>query len=110
MPAIPRRAATWQPDGRTARLQAVVDGGADRAWRLDLGRLVGEGDDTEQDREALVVREVDAGDGGPADASLRAPADELNRWIWGRGPLGPDALVGGDRAVAEQIRAIAQAE
>lgn len=102
--------ATWQPHGRSAELVATVDGGSDRAWRLELGHLVGDEDGTARDLEALVVEIIDPAEGAASDVTVRAPAQELNRWIWGRGELGEGAVIEGDPSIVTDIRAIAAVE
>jgi uncharacterized protein (TIGR03083 family) len=103
---------TFTPDGVTVRLACT---NVDAAWVLRLGRFVGTGPEsgTAYDLDAAAVERVTAG-AGPAgtddvgeDLLVRAPAWDLDLWLWGRG--GAEALEvtgAGGAALLERVRAL----
>jgi len=88
-------------DGTTLRLSCTDAAGS---WVLALGSFAGTDDDGEPytvDVAPLLTQD----DGGQDDAVVSGPAWDLDRWLWGRGPL--DALtVEGDGALAARLRAM----
>lgn len=98
---------TFTPDGVTVRLECAND---DAAWLLRLGRFTGTGPEsgTAYDLDAAAVERVTAAaEGAGPDLVVRAPAWELDLWLWGRGSghalqvSGP----GGD-ALLERVRSL----
>lgn len=93
---------TFSPDGISARLDAVDTGSV---WTLVLGRFAGIEPDTGEvvDEDAARL----AADEGPAQVTALISGDawDLDRWLWGRGPL-DSLLVEGDAALPRRLRAI----
>lgn len=93
---------TFAPDGVAADLRVT---NAEGAWRLTLGRFRGTSPRSGEpvDVDAAAVRRVTADDPHPVDLLVAGHAWDLDRWLWGRGPV--DALVvEGDPAVLERVR------
>lgn len=92
-------------DGVTVRLECTD---ADAAWLLRLGRFTGTGPESgvDHDLDAAAVEPV-AGrraDAGP-DLVVRAPAWELDLWLWGRGASDGFEITGpGGGALLERVR------
>lgn len=93
---------TFAPDGVAVDLRAT---NAPGAWRLELGRFAGahpvSGEAVGLD--AAAVARVGEDDPRPAELLVVGRAWDLDRWLWGRGPV--DALdVDGDPAVLTRLR------
>ncbi|WP_273653795.1 maleylpyruvate isomerase family mycothiol-dependent enzyme [Cellulomonas fimi] len=98
--------ATFTPDDAGRVLVVASDAG--RSWLVELGRFTGTsprtGNTYDLDAGELVARDVTAGDAQVA-VTLTGSAWDLDRWLWGRGPL--DAVtVEGERAVVDRLRAV----
>ncbi len=107
--------ATWQPAGPLVRLEAVLEGtdgdgagSSPTTWDVRLGRLTGiepsaSGDGgTERDLGAIEV--LDEPGSAPPDALVRAPAAELDLWLWRRLPIeATTATVDGDRSAVDRL-------
>jgi uncharacterized protein (TIGR03083 family) len=58
-----------------------------RTWHVQPGRWVGVGQSgTSYDEPGVVLVDADPARGSVADASFSGSAEELMRWLWGRGP------------------------
>jgi uncharacterized protein (TIGR03083 family) len=91
-------------DGTTVRIEAADAGVAGTTWGLAFGRFSG------TEPSSGVAYDVDAATVGidtvEVDAVIRGAAADVDRWLWGRGPL--DSLkVLGDRRQADRLRALA---
>ncbi|MFT5564540.1 MAG: hypothetical protein ACI970_001270 [Myxococcota bacterium] len=98
--------ATFTPDGTDISVLATD---TNRIWTLTLGRMTGtstdsgrvyEGDDALDACEVRIPL-VSA----LADTVVRGLSGDLNRWLWGRGPLSA-LVVAGDNAVVARARAM----
>lgn len=95
---------TFVPDGVSAVLR--VTNGPD-AWRLELGQFVGVAPDSgaAYDLDAASVTRVPDDDPRPAELLVAGRAWDLDRWLWGRGPV--EALaVDGDQALLARLRVL----
>lgn len=104
---------TFTPDGVTVRLECANDD--DAAWLLRLGRFAGTGPEsgTAYDLDAAAVERVAAGpsgeraEGAGEDLLVRAPAWELDLWLWGRGGSDSFEVSGpGGAALLERVRSL----
>lgn len=98
--------ATFTPDDAARVLVVASDAG--RSWLVALGRFTGTsprtGNTYDLDAGELAARDVTAAEARAA-VTLTGSAWDLDRWLWGRGPL--DALtVEGERAVADRFREV----
>ncbi len=91
---------TFTPDGDVIGLAATDTGDA---WTLTMGRFDGTSPDSGKVYEGLDAAMVAAGAPAP-EATLRAPAWDLDRWLWGRGE---PAAVDGDPARRDRLRRLA---
>ncbi|WP_225753132.1 maleylpyruvate isomerase N-terminal domain-containing protein [Actinotalea sp. Marseille-Q4924] len=103
---------TFTPDGVTVRLECT---NVDASWLLRLGRFTGTGPEsgTPYDLDAAAVQRDVAAHGADVtgaarddvDLLVRAPAWELDMWLWGRGPAdGFDVSGPGGAALLERVR------
>ncbi|MEM9564157.1 MAG: maleylpyruvate isomerase N-terminal domain-containing protein [Actinomycetota bacterium] len=104
---------TWHPTGPLVRLEAVIEGddgtagGQTASWDVRLGRLTGtepvdDGGGIERDLDAIAV--LDGSPPAAPDAVVRAPAVELDLWLWRRLPLeATEATVDGDRSAVDLL-------
>lgn len=92
--------AEFWPDARSVRLQA-----GDRTWDLELGRLIGTPPGRQAvDLSALALRSEQL---EPAPTTtITGPAPDVDRWLWGRGPI-ECLVIDGDPAGAGRLRAVA---
>ena len=90
---------TFVPGEPTLTLTASDVG---RTWGCRFGRMVGTSPTSGQhhDLEALLVEDVVT-----PTATIAAPADVLDLWLWGRAPL-EQLAVEGDRDVVERLRSL----
>jgi uncharacterized protein (TIGR03083 family) len=79
----------FTPDGATIRLEALDTG---QTWGLAFGRFVGTSPSsgTHYDADAVTVGR----DAVDPDTMVRAPAADLDLWLWGRRPLEAVDVVG----------------
>jgi uncharacterized protein (TIGR03083 family) len=96
--------AAFAPDGHVVRVHATDTG---TSWDVELGQLTGTSPrtGTAYDQEAVRVRDGD----GEVSATVTGPAWDLDRWLWGRGPVDP-LTVTGDRALVHRLRELAEVE
>lgn len=96
---------TWgrfTPDGVSVAIRSMNSAGA---WRLALGRFVGirRGEPEVVDVDAAAVERTSDDDPRPAELLVVGRAWDLDRWLWGRGPVDP-LDVDGDPAVLARLR------
>lgn len=99
--------ASFTPD-EAGRVRLVARD-AGRSWLVGLGRFTGtsprSGTTYDLDAGELVARDAAAAAEAGAAATVTGTAWDLDRWLWGRGPL--EALaVDGDVAVVDRFRAV----
>lgn len=88
-------------EDRSARL--AVPG---RSWSLRLGRFSGRSPATGNTYADLPALEFVDGEAS-SHVEIHGTAGDMDRWLWGRGSL-DDLSVGGDRAIAEAVRTVAE--
>lgn len=93
---------TPEPSGVT-----VVATDTDDRWALTFGRATGTSPNSGHDLDVETVAPVEAPVDGAAEIS--GTAWDLDRWLWGRGPIDPLRVVG-DLAHAHRLREIAEVE
>lgn len=81
------------------------------AWRLGLGRFTGVRPSTGAavDLDAAAVERVGEDDARPADLLVAGRAWDLDRWLWGRGPIDPLRVDGPPELVARLRALVAEA-
>ncbi len=90
--------ASFTPDGHRIRL--AVEGG--RSWDLEFGRFTGTSPDTGNTYD-LDACDYAPDDGADPDAVVSGSAEDLDLWLWGRGPVGP-LTVTGHAELADRLR------
>ena len=90
--------ASFKTDGTSARVE-TSDGAA--AWSMNFGRFVGSSLVSGKDYD-FVAAQLTPSISDPT-AIIRGAPDDLDLWLWGRGPI--DALsISGDPRIAEKLR------
>lgn len=89
--------ATFEADGTGA----TVETNDDAAWSMAFGRFLGDSPTSGESYDFTALKLTP----GPiiTDATIRGRADDLDLWLWGRGPLN-ELTVEGDVTVAAKIR------
>ena len=94
--------ATFKTDGTSARVE-TLDGAA--AWSMNFGRFVGSSPVSGNDYD-FVAAQLTSSISDPT-AVIRGAPDDLDLWLWGRGPS--DALsIAGDSRIAQKLREAAR--
>lgn len=93
--------ATFEGDQTSARVE-TSDGSS--AWSMNFGRFIGSSPVSGNDCD-FVAAQLTSFVADPTTVIRGAP-DDLDLWLWGRGPM--DALsISGDARIAEKLRAAA---
>jgi uncharacterized protein (TIGR03083 family) len=90
--------ASFKTDGTSARVETSDDAAA---WSMSFGRFVGSSPVSGKDYD-FVAAQLTSSISDPT-AVIRGASDDLDLWLWGRGPI--DALsISGDVRIADKLR------